>query len=71
MVEKDRKLWKAFLEREKQHEINREEIELIARLHAEHYRHKYNEPCTCNGSIYKKWIAEINKIYEITNKKQR
>tara|TARA_R100001509_G_C4830787_1_gene203206 strand:+ start:164 stop:364 length:201 start_codon:yes stop_codon:yes gene_type:complete len=64
MVEKDRILWKAFLEREKQHEINREEIELIARLHSELYRHKYSEPCTCNGSVYRQWIAEINKIYE-------
>ena len=64
MVEEDRILWKAFLEREKQHEINREEIKLIARLHSELYRHKYSEPCTCTASIYKKWIAEINKIYE-------
>ena len=38
MVKEDRILWKAFLEREKQHEINREEIELIARLHSELYR---------------------------------
>jgi len=64
MVEEDRILWKAFLERERQHEIDRKEIELIARLHAELYRHKYEEPCTCNGSIYRKWIGEINKIYE-------
>ena len=44
--------------------MKRKEIELIARLHAELYRHKYEEPCTCNGSIYRKWISEINKIYE-------
>ena len=37
MVEEDRILWKAFLERERQHEIDRKEIELIARLHAELY----------------------------------
>lgn len=64
MVEEDKILWKAFLERERQHEIDRQEIELIARLHSELYRHKYEEPCTCNGSIYRKWISEINKIYE-------
>ena len=64
MVEEDKILWKAFLERERQHEIDRKEIELIARLHSELYRHKYEEPCTCNGSIYRKWIGEINKIYE-------
>tara|TARA_R100000995_G_scaffold84101_2_gene61790 strand:- start:193 stop:393 length:201 start_codon:yes stop_codon:yes gene_type:complete len=64
MVKEDRILWKSFLEREKQHEINREEIELIARLHSELYRHKYNEPCTCSGKIWNQWIAEINKVYE-------
>ena len=69
MVEEDIILWKAFLERERQHEIDRQEIELIARLHAELYRHKYEEPCTCNGSIYRKCNREINKIYEISNKK--
>lgn len=69
MVKEDRILWEAFLNRKKQNEINRKEIELIARLHAELYRHKYNEPCTCNGKIYKQWIAEINKKYEIPNKK--
>tara|TARA_R100000234_G_C4951346_1_gene157487 strand:+ start:134 stop:343 length:210 start_codon:yes stop_codon:yes gene_type:complete len=69
MVKKDRILWEAFLNRKKQNEINKQEIELIARLHSELYRHKYNEPCTCNGKIYKQWIVEINKKYEVINKK--
>jgi len=24
--------------------------------------HSYNEPCTCNGSIYRRWIADLNKL---------
>lgn len=64
MVDKDKIMWKEFLNRKKQHEINKEEIKLIARLHSELYKHKYNEPCTCNGKIYKQWITEITKFYE-------
>ena len=64
MVEEDRILWQAFLNRKRQNEIDRQQIELIARLHSELYKHKYNEPCTCNGSVYRQWIEEINKVYE-------
>ena len=64
MVKEDRILWEAFLNRKKQNEIDRKQIELIARLHSQLYKHKYNEPCTCNGKIYNQWIAEINKVYE-------
>ena len=64
MVKEDRILWEAFLNRKKQNEIDRQQIELIARLHSELYKHKYKEPCTCNGKIYNQWIAEINKVYE-------
>ena len=69
MVKEDRILWEAFLNRKKQNQIDRQQIELIARLHSELYKHKYNEPCTCNGTIYNQWIAEINKKYEVINKK--
>ena len=64
MVKEDRILWESFLNRKKQNEIDRKQIELIARLHSQLYKHKYNEPCTCNGKIYNQWIAEINKVYE-------
>jgi hypothetical protein len=64
MVKEDRILWEAFLNRKKQNEIDRQQIELIARLHSELYRHKYNEPCTCSSKIWNQWIAEINKVYE-------
>tara|TARA_R100000995_G_scaffold84685_1_gene64256 strand:- start:1076 stop:1276 length:201 start_codon:yes stop_codon:yes gene_type:complete len=64
MVEKDRKEWKKFLNRKNQSELNRTQVELVARLHSELYFHKYSEPCTCNGKIYKTWIEEINIKYE-------
>ena len=67
MVEKDRKKWEKFLNRKNQSELNRQQIKLVARLHSELYYHKYSEPCTCNGKIYRSWIEEINKKYKKTN----
>lgn len=62
MVEKDLQKWYKFLGRPRPNELNREEIKLVAELHAKYYGHKYHEPCTCNGSIYKKWIHELNQL---------
>ena len=65
MVEKDKKEWKKFLNRKKQSELNRQQIKLVASLHSKLFSHKYEEPCTCNGKVYKRWIEDINKIYEL------
>ena len=62
MVEQDIVRWLEFTNRPKQHELNREQIKLVAELHAKYYNHKYDEPCTCNGSIYRRWIADLNKL---------
>jgi hypothetical protein len=62
MVEEDLERWLEFTNRPRQHEINREEMELIARLHSIHYNHNYHVPCSCNGSIYRRWIADLNKL---------
>jgi len=63
MVEKDLERWLEFVNRPKQNELNRSQIELVAELHSKYYHpKKYYEPCTCNGSIYKKWISDLNKL---------
>lgn len=62
MVEEDKERWLEFTNRPRQHELNKSQIELVAELHAKYYKHKYNEPCTCNGSIYKRWISDLNKL---------
>ena len=62
MVEEDLERWLEFTNRPRQHEINREEMELIARLHSTYYKHNYNVPCSCNGSIYRRWIEDLNKL---------
>ena len=62
MVEEDLVRWLELVNRPKQHELNRSEIELVAELHAKYYNHKYEVPCSCNGSIYRRWIKDLNKL---------
>jgi len=60
MVKEDLKKWKEFQQRKKQNVIERDGIELICRLHAEIFNHKYYEPFTCRKKEWKEWISEIN-----------
>ena len=62
MVEEDLERWLEFTNRPRQNELNKSQIELVAELHAKYYKHKYKEPCTCNGSIYRRWIQDLNKL---------
>jgi len=67
MVEKDLDRWLDFKANAypfenltKQQEITY--TKLICELHSVYYKHPYKEPCTCNGSIYKIWIADLDKL---------
>ncbi len=40
---------------------------ILCTFHAQYYNHKYNEPCTCNGKIYRMWIADIDRVYDKKN----
>ena len=63
MVEEDKEKWLEFTNRPKQHELNREQIKLVCELHQKYYHpEKYIEPCTCNGSTYRLWIKDLNKL---------
>jgi len=44
--------------------ITQQQFELICRLHAKYYNHRYYKPCTCNPKTIKTWIAQLNDIYE-------
>lgn len=62
MEQQDKDLWVDF----KANVTNRltpEYRKILCELHAKYYNHKYSEPCTCNGRLYKTWIADIDKIY--------
>ena len=43
--------------------INRQEQELIARLHSKYYKHSYYLPCTCTPKTYIALIKQLNDIY--------
>ena len=45
MVEEDLERWLELVNRPKQHELNRSQIELVAELHAKYYNHKHEVPC--------------------------
>lgn len=44
--------------------ITQKQFELICKLHAKYYNHRYYKPCTCNPKTIKTWIAQLNDIYE-------
>jgi hypothetical protein len=37
-------------------------IKLICELHSIYYKHPYKEVCTCNGAVYRRWIADLDKL---------
>jgi len=43
--------------------INRQEQELIAKLHSIYFKHKYYLPCSCTTKTYIAWIKQLNNIY--------
>ena len=44
--------------------IDKHQFELICKLHAKYYKHKYYKPCTCNPKTIKTWIAQLNDVYD-------
>ena len=44
--------------------ITQKQFELICKLHAKYFNHRYYKPCTCNPKTIKTWIAQLNDIYE-------
>ena len=63
MEEMDKIDWYKFVNN-LSNKINRQQYELICKLHAKYYNHSYYKPCTCNSKTIKIWIAQLNDIYE-------
>ncbi len=61
--DEDKKLWNKF-RLSKRDTISRSEFQLVCKLHAEYYKHKYYEPCTCSPTKIKKFIQELNIIWD-------
>lgn len=58
----DSKLWSEF--RENSDTISRLEYRTICLLHSQYHQHKYKEPCVCNPKKIKKWIKDLNIIWD-------
>jgi hypothetical protein len=62
MSREDYLMWEKFRETPK-NSLEPQEFELICRLHAEYFKHKYYKPCTCRPKEIKKWIGELNELF--------
>lgn len=63
MSREDYLMWEKFRENPKS-TLQPQEFELICRLHAEYFNHKYYKPCTCNPKEIKRWISQLNELFE-------
>jgi hypothetical protein len=62
----DYNIWSRF-RKSKNDTITMSEFRMVCKLHAEYYKHKYEEPCTCNPKLINKWISELNIIWNNGN----
>lgn len=62
MSREDYLMWEKFREDPK-NTLQPKEFELICRLHAKYFKHRYYKPCTCNPKEIKKWISELNEFF--------
>jgi hypothetical protein len=63
MEKLDVKDWEKFREKTSSR-IDRDEVVLIAELHAKYFNHKMKVPCSCSPKRIQTWINDLNKIYE-------
>ncbi len=66
MTLEDRKTWEDF-KANVTNKLTPEYRKILCNLHAQYYNHKYHTPCTCNGKIYRMWIADIDRVYDKQN----
>jgi len=55
-------MWEKFRETSS-NTLSPEEFELICKLHAEYFKHRYYKPCTCNPKEIKRWISQLNELF--------
>jgi hypothetical protein len=60
----DKKVWKEVLKRIT-NKITRADLKVMFELHSKHFKHKYQEPCTCNKEKLRLWISELNTYFKL------
>ena len=63
MEEIDRTDWHQFRE-SSGNRLSRNEVELISKLHAKYFNHKFVIPCSCSPKQIQGWVNDLNKMYE-------
>jgi len=58
MVE-DKIIWQGVKERTTS-TMSNEDFKIMCKLHSKYFNHKYSEPCTCNKSMLRQWIEQLN-----------
>ena len=62
MEQQDRIEWEQF-KTEVRGKLTQPQYKLLCTLHAKYYNHKYYEPCSCRPKELKRWIADIDRLY--------
>jgi hypothetical protein len=62
MSKEDHLMWEKFREDPK-NTLQPQEFELICKLHAKYFNHRYYKPCTCNPKEIKRWISQLNEFF--------
>ena len=44
--------------------ITNVEFTLVCKLHSKYYNHTFYKPCTCSPKIVKRWIKDLNLIFD-------
>ena len=58
----DFKEWEIFRDNPK-NTISGREFELVCDLHSRYHKHSFYKPCTCNPKEIKRWIDDLNNIW--------
>jgi hypothetical protein len=45
-------------------QLTHQELDMVAKIHARTFRHKYAMPCTCSPKIWNKWLGNLKDLYE-------
>lgn len=58
----DYEKWKKFRDSNRS-TISGKEFDLVCDLHSRYKKHSYYKPCTCNPREIKRWITDLNNIF--------
>ncbi len=59
-------IWSEF-RNEKRNTLTAKEYDTICKLHSVYYKHRFFLPCTCSPKTIKKWIKDLNVIWDNGN----